>query len=91
MRARAETGARGRSGGPIPALQVLGTAGPAEVAGGCSRRPERCGWHASRWGKPLTPDGLWRRWPLAQVTKDLCRTGHRGLGGAWSGAGVLVT
>jgi hypothetical protein len=35
------TGTGSRLGGPIPAQQVLGTAGLAEVAGGCSRRPER--------------------------------------------------
>jgi hypothetical protein len=58
-------------GRSIPAQQVLRTARPAEVAGGCSRRPERRGWHTSRWGKPLTPDGLWRHWLLVQVTEDL--------------------
>jgi len=51
-----DTGPRGRTGVGaawavwIPAQQVLATAGPAEVAGGCSRRLERRGWRASRNG-----------------------------------------
>jgi len=71
MRACADNRYGSRLDGSIPAQQVLGTAGLAEVTGGCSRRPERCGWYASRWGKPLTPDGPWRHWLLVQVTEDL--------------------
>ena len=65
--------------GPYPLSKLWGTAGPAEVAGGCSRRPERRGWHASRWEKPLAPDGPWRHWLLVQVTEDLSAQVTEGL------------
>src|SRR5690348_16449200 len=65
--------------GSYPLSRFWGTAGPAVVAGGCSRGPERRGWHASRWGKPLTPDGPWRHWLLVQVTEDLSAQVTEGL------------
>ena len=91
MRARAGYRYGEPLGRSIPAQQVLRTARPAEVAGGCSRRPERRGWHASRWGtaahagRPVAAlaAGTGHRRPIG--------AGHRGLGGAWSGVGVLVT
>jgi hypothetical protein len=76
-----------RLGGRMPAQLALATAGPAEAAGGCSRRPERRGWVRQPLGKPLTPDGPRRRWPTVQVTKTCrCRSPR-----VWSHAGVLVT
>ena len=84
------TGTGNRLDGPIPAQQVLGTAGPAEVAGGCSRRPERqrlarqpLGESRSRWtAVAALAAGTGHRRPVG--------AGHRWFGGAWPGAGVLV-
>jgi len=70
--------------------QALATAGPAEVAGGCSRRQERRGWHASRWGsrpRRMARGGAGCGTGLRRPVG----AGHRGLGAAWSAAGFLVT
>ena len=92
MRASAGQPVRGAArAGLYPLSRFWGTAGPAEVAGGCSRRPERRGWHASRRGKAAHAGRPVAALAAGTGHRRPVGAGHRGLGGAWSGVGVLVT
>ena len=89
MRASAGQPVRGAArAGLYPLSRFWGTAGPAEVAGGCSRRPERRGWHASRRGKAAHAGRPAAALAACTGHRRPVGAGHRGLGDAWSGVGV---
>ena len=76
---RGTTGTGSRSGGPIPAQQVLGYCRARGGSRGLLPQAGAARLARQPLGKPLTPDGPWRRWLLVQVTDDLSAQVTEGL------------